>query len=179
MFERIYHDVGVLTLTRSTGENDDVQRRRHVAHWGPFNALVRDGVLIGIEPFEHDPHPTPLIEAFRDTIDAKSRIRAPMVRKSWLEGGPGSATDRRGIDPFVEVSWDVAEQLVADELERVGSDHGNEAIFAGSYGWASAGRFHHPQSQLKSFLKLFSHRPLWLGNYSARQPLPDRKSNFQ
>ena len=75
---------------RSTDESGDVQRRRHVAHWGPFNALVRDGVLIGIEPFERDPHPTPLIEAFRDTIDAKSRIRAPMVRKSWLDQGPGA-----------------------------------------------------------------------------------------
>ncbi len=30
--------------------------------------------------------------------------------------------------------------------------HGNEAIFGGSYGWASAGRFHHSQSQLHRFL---------------------------
>jgi biotin/methionine sulfoxide reductase len=31
-------------------------------------------------------------------------------------------------------------------------EHGNESIFTGSYGWASAGRFHHAQSQLKRFL---------------------------
>ena len=30
--------------------------------------------------------------------------------------------------------------------------HGNGAIYAGSYGWASAGRFHHAPSQLKRFL---------------------------
>ncbi len=32
--------------------------------------------------------------------------------------------------------------------------HGNQAIFGGSYGWASAGRFHHAQSHLKRFLNL-------------------------
>ena len=31
-------------------------------------------------------------------------------------------------------------------------EHGNEAIYGGSYGWASAGRFHHAQSQLHRFL---------------------------
>ena len=40
------------------------------------------------------------------------------------------------------------------------SAHGNEAIFGGSYGWASAGRFHHAQSQLHRFLDL-------LGGYTA------------
>ena len=33
-------------------------------------------------------------------------------------------------------------------------EYGNEAIFGGSYGWASAGRFHHSQSQLRRFLNL-------------------------
>ena len=41
---------------------------------------------------------------------------------------------------------------MAEELQRVIQNHGNQAIFAGSYGWASAGRFHHAQSQLKRFL---------------------------
>ena len=31
-------------------------------------------------------------------------------------------------------------------------EHGNRAIFGGSYGWASAGRFHHAQYQLRRFL---------------------------
>ena len=43
-------------------------------------------------------------------------------------------------------------QLVANELNRVKSNFGNHTIYAGSYGWASAGRFHHAQSQLKRFL---------------------------
>src|SRR5882757_1993808 len=43
---------------------------------------------------------------------------------------------------------------LAGELRRVVDTHGNEAIYGGSYGWASAGRFHHAQSQVHRFLKL-------------------------
>ncbi|MGI9605711.1 MAG: molybdopterin-dependent oxidoreductase [Acidimicrobiales bacterium] len=121
-------------------------------HWGNYRVEVVDGKVAALHPFEHDPDPSPIGEGIIDAIDSPSRIMAPAVRKSWLEGGPGAAGELRGSDPFVEVSWEVAEQLVADELERVRTDHGNEAIYAGSYGWASAGRFHHAQSQLKSFL---------------------------
>ncbi len=39
-------------------------------------------------------------------------------------------------------------------MRRVVDTHGNEAIYGGSYGWASAGRFHHAQSQVHRFLKL-------------------------
>ena len=41
---------------------------------------------------------------------------------------------------------------VAGELKRVIREHGNRAIFGGSYGWATAGRFHHAQYQLRRFL---------------------------
>jgi biotin/methionine sulfoxide reductase len=58
----------------------------------------------------------------------------------------------RGKEPFVEVSWELAVQLAADELARVKEDFGNKAIYGGSYGWSSAGRFHHAQSQLHRFL---------------------------
>ena len=75
-----------------------------------------------------------------------------MVRKSWLESGPGAAKDKRGAEPFVQVSWEEAEKIVGDELARISREHGNEAIYAGSYGLASAGRFHHAQSQMKRFL---------------------------
>ncbi|MEI8153698.1 MAG: molybdopterin-dependent oxidoreductase, partial [Hyphomicrobiales bacterium] len=37
---------------------------------------------------------------------------------------------------------------------RVKREHGNEAIFAGSYGWASSGRLHHPRTLLKRLLNL-------------------------
>ena len=58
---------------------------------------------------------------------------------------------RRGSSPS---SWDELTELLAGELRRVVDTHGNEAIYGGSYGWASAGRFHHAQSQVHRFLKL-------------------------
>lgn len=50
------------------------------------------------------------------------------------------------------MSWQEAIDIVADELKRVIDAFGNQAIYGGSYGWASAGRFHHAQSQLHRFL---------------------------
>ena len=69
-----------------------------------------------------------------------------------MDGGPGTATHKRGSERFITLSWDEAEKLVANELERVIETKGNQAIYAGSYGWASAGRFHHAQSQVHRFL---------------------------
>ena len=39
-----------------------------------------------------------------------------------------------------------------ENAERVIAIHGNRAIFGGSYGWASSGRFHHALSQIHRFL---------------------------
>ncbi|MEP4527736.1 MAG: molybdopterin-dependent oxidoreductase, partial [Paracoccaceae bacterium] len=121
-------------------------------HWGTYRVDVENGRVTNLRRFEHDPDPSPIGPGIVDVLDGPTRITAPMVRKSWLEGGPGTAGDKRGSDAFVEVSWAEANRLVAAELTRVRSTHGNRAIYAGSYGWASAGRFHHAQSQLKRFL---------------------------
>ncbi|MEB8388090.1 molybdopterin guanine dinucleotide-containing S/N-oxide reductase [Rhodobacteraceae bacterium KMM 6894] len=121
-------------------------------HWGTYAVDVADGRVTGMRDFAPDPDPSPIGHGLVDVLDGPTRITAPMVRKSWLEGGPGTAGERRGEDPFIEVTWEQANKLVADELTRVRRDHGNRAIYAGSYGWASAGRFHHAQSQLKRFL---------------------------
>jgi hypothetical protein len=45
--------------------------------------------------------------------------------------------------------------LEARELQRVQKCYGNTAIFGGSYGWASAGRFHQANFQLYRLLNLF------------------------
>ena len=88
------------------------------------------------------------------------------MRRGWLERGPGPADGARGTDPFVEIGWDEAERLVAAELERVRTDHGNSAIYAGSYGWASAGRFHHAQSQIHRFLNCIGGYTRSMNTYS-------------
>jgi biotin/methionine sulfoxide reductase len=74
-----------------------------------------------------------------------------MVRRGWLENGP-AADRRRGSDAFVPITWDRALELLSAELARVRDAYGPGAIFGGSYGWASAGRFHHAQSQVHRFL---------------------------
>ncbi|WP_227268452.1 molybdopterin guanine dinucleotide-containing S/N-oxide reductase [Roseobacter weihaiensis] len=122
------------------------------AHWGTYHVDVKDGRVTGLRPFGHDHDPSPIGQGIAGVLDGPTRITAPMVRKSWLEGGPGTAGHLRGSDSFVQVSWAEAERLVAAELTRVIQEHGNQAIYAGSYGWASAGRFHHAQGQLKRFL---------------------------
>lgn len=122
------------------------------SHWGAYWVQTEEGRVTGLRDFEQNPDPSPIGHGIVDVLDDPLRITRPAVRRSWLDHGPGSHGDRRGAEEFVPVSWDEAERLVAAELERVRADHGNEAIFAGSYGWASAGRFHHAQSQLKRFL---------------------------
>ena len=121
-------------------------------HWGTYRVDVRNGRVTALHGFEKDPDPSPIGQGIVGVLDDETRIKAPMVRKSWLEGGPGTHGDRRGSEEFVEVTWNQVNTLVARELERIIGDHGNNAIYAGSYGWASAGRFHHAQSQLKRFL---------------------------
>ncbi|MEI4196891.1 molybdopterin guanine dinucleotide-containing S/N-oxide reductase [Roseovarius sp. E0-M6] len=121
-------------------------------HWGTYRAWVSNGRVQDLLAFEHDKDPSPIGPGILDAQHGPTRVDAPMVRQSWLEGGPGTRPDLRGIDPFVAVSWEEANTLVAAELNRVRHGFGNRAIFGGSYGWASAGRFHHAQSQLKRFL---------------------------
>ena len=122
------------------------------SHWGMFKPIVEAGRVVGVEPFARDPNPSPLLKSIPSSIGHKSRLLRPAVRRSWLDSGPGANPERRGRDRYVEVTWDEALDLVAGELKRVIATHGNQAIYGGSYGWASAGRFHHAKSQIRRFL---------------------------
>ncbi|WP_017538864.1 molybdopterin-dependent oxidoreductase [Nocardiopsis halophila] len=123
------------------------------SHWGSYEVLVEDGKVVGARPDPRDPDPAPLIGNAAGAQHHPARVARPTVRRRWLDGGPGP-DPRRGDpdDEYVEVDWDTAAELVAQELGRVHREHGGEAVFGGSYGWGSAGRFHHSQSQLHRFL---------------------------
>jgi biotin/methionine sulfoxide reductase len=143
-------------------------------HWGVYDVKVEAGHITGIAPFEHDPDPSPIGQSLA-AVTGPARVRQPAVRKSYLEGGPGAATERRGAESFVNVSWKEALDLVAAELRRVKSHFGNGSIFAGSYGWSSAGRFHHAQSQVHRFMNAIGGYVAHVGTYSlgaARTLLP-------
>lgn len=128
-----------------------IQRIPHCSHWGAFTALVEDGRIVGIEPWPGDPAPSPMLAAIPDLMDPRVRIDRPHVREGWLRDRDRrrSGRDLAGTDRMVPVSWDVALEFVAGEIGRVIAQHGNDAVFAGSYGWTSAGRLHHAQSVLK------------------------------
>ncbi|WP_445271038.1 molybdopterin-dependent oxidoreductase, partial [Streptomyces sp. DSM 41634] len=118
-----------------------------LAHWGAFTADLADGDISAVTPLAGDADPSPLLGNLAGSIRHRSRVTGPAVRRGWLDDGPGPSAER-GADEYVAVSWDELTELLAGELRRVVDTYGNEAIYGGSYGWASAGRFHHAQSQV-------------------------------
>ena len=123
----------------------------HFSHWGAFEAEVADGTVVAIHPYRNDPDPSPLLGNIVDSLRHPARVTQPMIRAGWLDRGPG-ADPRRGAEPFVPVSWPTAVNLLAAELRRVYALVGGAGVYGGSYGWSSAGRFHHAQGQLHRFL---------------------------
>ncbi len=135
-------------MTVQTATDSDF--RQHSSHWGVFTAALRDGELV-VRAHPDDPDPNDILQNFPAALRHPARITQPMVRRGWLERGPGP--DRaRGRDEFVPMPWDAVLDLLGGELRRIRDSHGPGAVFGGSYGWASAGRFHHAQSQIHRFL---------------------------
>jgi biotin/methionine sulfoxide reductase len=139
---------------------------RTATHWGAYDAEVENGRLIALHPFEGDPDPSPIGRSMPAAVHSDLRIAGPMVRQGWLEHGPRAGANKRGGEPFVAVPWDRALDLVAGELRRVKEAHGNAAIYAGSPGWASAGRFHHAMGQLHRFMNMHGGYTASVNSYS-------------
>jgi biotin/methionine sulfoxide reductase len=135
-------------------------------HWGTYRAQFEAGKLVALKPIDGDPDPSPLSDGMIEALDSPARIRRPAVRRSFLERGRRAGGKLRGAEDFVEVPWDEALDLAASELARIRAEHGNGAIYGGSYGWASAGRFHHAQSQIHRFLNCIGGYVRSVQNYS-------------
>src|SRR5690606_303473 len=125
------------------------QRFPSLSHWGAFTAVVENGRLVRCEPFGKDPTPSAIIHSMPEMVHSPLRITRPAIREGWLKHRD---TTQRGRDRYIEVEWDQALKLVAEELQRVRSTAGDAAIFGGSYGWSSAGRLHHARTQTHRFL---------------------------
>ena len=147
----------------------------HAAHWGAFSAVVEDDRLVGVRPFGDDPEPSVLISGMPDIVHSPMRIDRPYVRKGWLDGDRQGGNFRGG-EAFVPVDWDTATRLVAGELARVRDMHGPASVFGGSYGWSSAGRFHHAKTQLQRMLSCVGGFTTQITSYSysAAQALVPR-----
>ncbi len=70
----------------------------NAAPWGAFNAIVRDGRLVEVEPFAGDEDPSPMLAAIPSAIYHETRVARPMVRAGYLEHG--IASDRAGRGPI-------------------------------------------------------------------------------
>jgi biotin/methionine sulfoxide reductase len=139
-------------------------RHRTLTNWGAYEVETDGREITAVHPFAKDPDPSPIGQSLKAV--RRSRVARPSIRESWYRDGPGANPEGRGWEPFVEVDWDVALDMLAAELDRVRSEHGNQAIFGGSYGWASAGRFHHAQSQIHRFLNTIGGYTYSVDDYS-------------
>ena len=130
------------------------QRYSSMAHWGAFTAVVEDGRFVRAEPFAHDPAPSPLLDAMPAMVYSDKRVMRPAIRRDWLNTRLGQRDRSRSgaRNVFVEVDWDTALGLAAEELKRVRDTHGPSALFGGSYGWSSAGRVNHAKTLVRRFL---------------------------
>ncbi|QBP12532.1 trimethylamine-N-oxide reductase TorA [Cupriavidus metallidurans] len=136
-------------------------------HWGVFYGIVKNGRAVEFRPWNKDPAPSPQLPGVMDSLYSDSRIRYPMVRRAWLERGPGADPDGRGTGDFVRVSWEKAIELVAGELTRVRQKYGQQAVFAGSLGWKSPGKLHNCQTLLRRMLNLTGSFTNKVGDYST------------
>ena len=134
------------------GPNTQVVKNGEVftaAHWGMLKATVKDGKIISSKPYQTlSKIPNPLQDTMADLV-YKTRITAPMVRKSYLENPDSPKPELRGIDEWVEVKYEDAIKLVAREFKKTRAQKGMQSIFARSYGWYSSGKLHNPRILLR------------------------------
>ncbi|RBQ31877.1 biotin sulfoxide reductase [Arcobacter sp. FW59] len=111
------------------------------SHYGAFYAHVMDGEIVDItSQLDSDANPTVLVKALADRNSTDSRVKYPVVRKSYLEGkGKG---ELRGKEEFVRVSWEKALDLVSEAIKKAQAKGGNKALYNASYGgWSHPGAF--------------------------------------
>ncbi|WP_321337496.1 molybdopterin-dependent oxidoreductase [Breoghania sp.] len=134
---------------------------------GPLWLIKKDGQVVGVEMLEQLGYPDPLLRAMPDRLYARDRVRAPMVRASFLKDREKADRTLRGSRDFVEVSWDDALKLVADEITRVKETHGNASLHRGKSSWASNhAKVHRTEAMNQRFLNLIGGASTFFGNYS-------------
>ena len=137
------------------------------SHWGAFEAVIENGKLVSTNSFKHDLNPNNISKLIPKAVYHKTRIKRPSIRKGWLQDPEGRLRHLRGNDDFHEVPWDEAVEIASNEIKRIKDKYGNSSIYGGSYGWSSAGKFHHAQTQLQRFLNSIGGYVGAFGSYST------------
>ena len=140
------------------------------SHWGNYRIATEKGQVTRVLTYDVDEEPSEIGQSLLDNSDPNVRIAQPMVRQGYLENPTGQPDGQRGRDPFIPVSWDEALDLAAERLNHFWTTRGPNSLYGGSYGWASAGRFHHAQSQIHRFLRLGGGYVSSVNSYPPRPP---------
>lgn len=137
----------------------------HASHFGPFYAHIREGQIVDISSqLDSDANPTVMVQALSDRTTTNSRVKYPVVRKSYLEGK--RIGELRGSEEFVRVSWDKALDLVADAIKTAQQKGGNQALYNSAYGgWSHPGAFK-PNALAGRFFNLIGGAVGTAGEYS-------------
>ncbi len=78
-----------------------------------------NGRLVSAKGYKDSFHDNAIVTSIPEYVYSKSRIKYPMVRKSYLKGGAGANPEAPGSEGFVRVSWEKATELIAGELKLV------------------------------------------------------------
>jgi len=111
---------------------------------GPIHTKTVNGRLVSAKGFNEAFHNNSVAAGIPEYVYSPSRIKYPMVRKSYLQNGPGANREARGSEGFVRVSWEKATELIAGEIKRVIKEHGNSAIMTSiSSAYLTSGRINY------------------------------------
>ncbi|AKT91502.1 molybdopterin guanine dinucleotide-containing S/N-oxide reductase [Campylobacter gracilis] len=137
------------------------------ARWGILKASVKNGKIVKSAPWKIiSKIPNTLQNTMADLV-YNTRIKAPMVRKSYLADPDNPKPELRGLDEWVEVKYEDAIKLVARELKKTREQKGADSVFAGSYGWQSTGNVHVSRTLLHRFMNLTGGFTGVTGDYST------------
>ncbi len=137
------------------------------ARWGILKASVKNGKIVKSAPWKITSKiPNTLQNTMADLV-YNTRIKAPMVRKSYLADPDNPKPELRGLDEWVEVKYEDAIKLVARELKKTREQKGASSVFAGSYGWQSTGNVHVSRTLLHRFMNLSGGFTGVTGDYST------------
>lgn len=137
------------------------------AHWGVLKATIKEGKIVSSTNALDNAMPNPLHSTIPDLVYSPTRIKYPMVRKSYLENPDNPKPELRGDDEWVRVSYDDAIALIAKELKKTYKQKGKEGVFAGSYGWKSSGNLHNARILLQRFMGMAGGYVGVTGDYST------------
>jgi len=147
---------------------------------GPISVHVKEGKIIRVRPLiidENDLKPwkieagfkefspprkvtiAPFVLTERQRLNSQDRIRYPMKRVDFNPHGERHQ-ENRGKSGYVRISWEEASSIVAEEIRRVQSKYGKEAVTAitsSHHNWGTVG---YKFSPFKRFFNMLGFTPI-------------------